>query len=415
MRKIAIVAIVVLAIIFAAYPLNTTGGPRAACDSCHSGFTAFSITIDAPTEVPTGHEFQYKAIVKNTGSHDVLDLKAKIMLDESGMLTLPQENATVQSTTFSGEATVLEDGHHTFKVEEKALQAIITLTGDAGLQNDLDLAVTSPKGSSWESASLGVEEQLVLSAADLEKGGEGDWSISVIRFRGTPSISYQLSVEVSYGGSDAELAGNNLGPGEEFVFVWNLESGQDMGPSQVEVMVTGTAYYEHNNPSTTNEATYSYTEGSDVVVGGSLQYEEPTEIKVNTATLKLLGRVSGMLLLFGLLVSVALVSGLNLGKYSKYRMRIHCFCSFLLVPLTGIHVVVLYLGPYRGLLKGFWSGLIDLAVISVLVYSGYDQARFVNIFGKEKWKKYHYYLALLALIINLTHAVINGTDFAGLR
>jgi hypothetical protein len=415
MRKALISAAIVLGLIFAVYPMGTTSNSVPRCGSCHSGFTAFSITIDAPTEVPAGDGFQYKAIVKNSGSHEVLGLKAKLNLENANTISLPQADTSTQTDTFSGDASPMSSGQHQFNVDADAMQAIVSLTGDPGLMNDIDLTVTSANGQSWESAGSGADEQIILNALDLENGGTGQYAIVVDWAIGFPLISYTINVEVSYGSQDAELMGKNLAPGDEYVFIWNMESSQEMGPNQVEVMITGTAYFQHNNPSTQSEETFSYTEGSEVVVGGTLQYDAPEDVKDNTAALKLIGRVSGMLLLFGLLASVTLVSGINLGKYSKYRMKVHCFGSFLLIPITGIHVVVLYLGPYRGLLVGFWSGLIDLAVISVLVYSGYDQSRFVKLFGQEKWKKYHYYLALLALFINLAHAVIYGTDFAGLR
>ncbi len=101
LQAVAITTAIILASIIATPLLNSQGiidFNRAGCGSCHSGFTAFTITIDAPTEVPTGHEFQYKAKVKNSGSHEVHDLKAKITLDESRTFTLPQENASKHLT-----------------------------------------------------------------------------------------------------------------------------------------------------------------------------------------------------------------------------------------------------------------------------------------------------------------------------
>jgi len=415
-RILAISLIVLLLVLLLTLPAHGRQGIASAgvnsCGSCHSGFKGYSIVIDAPTEVPAGQEFEYNVVVKNTGQHVVKDLVAQPILHGAPGITIAGEAKQPYSAELSGSASLLSSGSHSFPVEANATQAVISLSGDDGPLNSLSMTITGPAGGSWPSGGSGVEQSITLTAEDLATGGVGEYSITVEREGGMPSISYSISVDVQYGmGEGGEMRGPELGPGDSYTFTWTFQAGRESGANEVQVKVSSTIYYDHTDPSIEDEAGYSDTASSEVLIGTGFAFGT-TGSGSGTGALSVVGRVTGMLTLLFLALSIVVIV---MQGNAKRKQRVHCWMGYAVLPLTIIHIVVLYVGPFRGIWSGLWSGIIDTLAVTALAYTGYKKKELADKWGYDKWKRYHLYLAILALMINIAHAVVNGTDFAFLR
>ena len=48
------------------------------CEECHGGFEAYSVTVDSPSEVPEGDEFDYKLIIENPWTHELRNVQVTL-------------------------------------------------------------------------------------------------------------------------------------------------------------------------------------------------------------------------------------------------------------------------------------------------------------------------------------------------
>lgn len=397
------------------------------CEDCHSEFNAFTLTVDAPSEVPEDYEFEFKVIVRNHGEHEVQGLQALLSLSEASTLEPLREGGEPFHDEISGSVNVGGTQTYSFPVVEGASEAIISLDGDEGFlgRNDIDLTVTGPSGEVWQSADPGADEALNLDFRDLERGGYGDYNVIVEYFIGGPSISYSLTIDVEYSASLQILQGPDLAPGEEHIFVWPLKS-LSKGENTVNVAVSGTAYYEHseNDDSvTTDSKEYTFDESSSLKVGDKLVYQSPNEDFQGSMDILFLERITGLLSGVFLILSIAFcgyfkplcstIEKITEGRAN--RCKWHCRVSLVLLFIALFHGLLLPFSPYARTLTGLALGTPAFLILGALGYIGWQQKILMKQWGMEKWRKLHLVLTIAVVIIVIIHAVLDGSDFAWLR
>ena len=418
--------IVIVVVVF--FPLpdisDTIIAQEEGCVSCHSGFKAFTMTIDAPQEVPEKYDFEFKVIVGNPWDHELQNVEAVLDISGAPNLEFAQDGGEPYHEETSGSVSVGGSTSIPFPVLVGATDAEITLDGDEGLlgRNDIDLTIYSPNGQTWESAGSGADEAVKLDARDFERGGYGDYEAVIVYFIGTPSISFTLTVDVQYGVGQMRLEGPDLSPGEKYTFTWPLRS-TTKGDNTVEADVSGTAYHEHGEVEAENSEDYSEEETRELTVGDKLVYSAPDEeVYIGDPTLlfeRVLGLLSGLLLLISIaftkiLKPVQLRVDRLIGGAAK-RIKWHCRISFLLIMLSALHGILLPIGPHASSLRGLSLGLPSFVIMGVLGYIGWQQQKLIMRWGNEKWRRIHLILTIMVVILVALHALLDGSDFAWLR
>lgn len=216
--------------------------------------------------------------------------------------------------------------------------------------------------------------------------------------------------------------GPDLGPGDEYTFSWSLKS-ISKGDNTVLAVVSGTAYHDHEDPSTQDSELYTYESSFELEVGDRFVYSPPErDLSVAISVIDI-ERVTGMLSLVVLLISIALsgllapirtkVEGI-LGGSGK-RIKWHCRISFGLILLSFIHGILLPFSPHASHLRGLALGSSAFVVLGALGFVGLYQKLLIDRWGAKNWSRLHLMLTILAVIIVIVHAVLDGTDFAWLR
>ncbi len=404
------------------YPLDNDD-----CEECHSGFSAFTVTVDAPSEVPESYDFEYKVIVKNNGEHDLLNLQAVIYLSEAPNLQAQIDGGEPYHEEISGSVSAGGTQSYTFPVMAGASEAKIALDGEEGLLGlyDIDLLVRSPNGHEWTSADSGADENVNLDAKDIMRGGFGDYEVEIAWYFGAPSISFSLTIDVEYGVDQMIFQGPDLAPGDKHTFVLPLKS-LSKGENMIKTVVSGTAYHEHgenDDPLSTNSKDYTIEETWNLDVGDKFVYESPREDFQGTVSILLLERITGLLAGLVLLLSIALCGYIQplssrveefLGGKAK-RIKWHCRISIMLLLISLFHGILLPFSPHARTLKGLALGTTAFIILTTLGYFGWQQGPFKTKWGIEKWRRVHLALTILSVAIVLIHAVLEGSDFAWLR
>jgi uncharacterized protein affecting Mg2+/Co2+ transport len=404
---------------------QTTNNLDDGCEECHSEFEAFSVIIDAPQEVPSDYEFDYKVIVRNNGEHEVQDLEAIFDLSEAEFLMTSLEGGESYHEEISDSVSIFGTATFTFPITKGATEATVILDGEDGLvgANDLDMTVTGPNGDSKSSANSGADEAVLLRGRDIRNWGYGDYIIDVVWFIGNPSISFTLEINVEYGAGQIIMQGEDLSPGGEFVFKLPLLS-TNKGENKINVAVTGTAYHEHAEDDVTeNSGEYTIGDSSSLKVGSKFVYSEPDVEREGSFSIVLMERVLGLLSAIGLVVSLGF-SGIygpvssrmeNLVGGAAQRVKWHCRSSKGILFLSLMHGILLPLSPHAANLRGLLPGTLAFILMGVLGYIGWKQNVLRKQWGNEKWKRIHLMFSITIIIIVIYHAVMDGTDFAWLR
>lgn len=425
---ITIVIIIILAMSLLLFISQDEEGEEEcdAGDEGHKGFEAFTLTTDAPSEVPDNYEFDYKVIVRDEWKHEVLGLEAILYLLESPHLEFisgtPEPYHRDESSSVSFTSSSIS---FTFPVEENATLATLRVDGDEGLlgRNNIDLNVYNPDGDMlWVVGGAGANPELALKAEDLSDGGYGDWRAEVIYVRGTPSISFSITIDVQYDLKHSKLAGPDLGPGDEYTFSWPLRS-ISKGDNTVLVVVSGTAHHDHEDPSTQDSELYSYESSFELKVTDRFVYSPPKRDWEQAISVIDIERTTGILSGIVLFISIVM-SGLYrpmrnriegvLGGASN-RIRWHCGTSFFLMLLSFVHGILLPFSPHALTLRGLTLGSSAFVVLGALGFIGLYQKSLTERWGAKNWSRAHLVLTILAVIIVIVHAVLDGTDFAWLR
>lgn len=402
-------------------PLSNTNGE---CEECHSDFEAFTLTIDAPKEVPVNYDFDYKVIVKNQGEHTVKDMEAIIDLSGAPNLKPSSGRKEPYHNEISGSMSVGALMMYPFPVEENASKAVITLDGDEGIlgRNDLDLTVTSPNGKEWSSTSPGADEEVNLDADDIIEGGFGEYNAFVEYLLGRPIISFTLTVDVQYEMDQLYLRGPDLGPGESYAFSWALRS-EARGENTINLVVTGTAYHDHEGSSGTDSEEYIFERTSKLKVGEKFVYNPPKEEYQGPINIRLLERITGLLSGLFLVMSIAFCGYFQpicsrieriVGGKAK-RTKWHCRISLLLLLISFIHGILMPFSPHAATLRGLVPGTSAFMILGFLGYIGWQQKPLKKRWGNNRWCRIHLILTILVVIVVIAHALMDGTDFSWLR
>jgi hypothetical protein len=398
------------------------------CEECHSEFDAFRVIIDAPKEVPEDYEFEYRVIVRNDGEHEVQDLEAIIDLSEAPNLVPAVGGGEPYHEEISDSVSVGGTATFTFPVSEGATEAVVILDGEEGLigMNDLDMTVSSPNGEdSKSSADSGADEAVKLNFREIQRWGYGDYSIDVVWFVGSPSISFTLTIDVEYGVDQIFLEGDDLAPGGRFTFSLPIKS-TTKGDNIVDVTVTGTAHHEHeedDDPLVSDSEEYTMEESSDLLVGDRLVYEPPDEDFEGSVDILLWERVFGLLSGLLLIISVGFAGLIKpvstrvekiIGGAAN-RVKWHCRVSLILILFSLIHGLMLPFSPHSSSLRGLLPGTLALICFGILGYIGWQQKPLKKRWGIERWRMMHLILTITVVVIVLVHALMDGSDFAWLR
>jgi hypothetical protein len=395
------------------------------CEECHSEFEPFQVVIDAPSEVPAAFEFDYKVIVQNNGEHEVQNLEAIIDLSEAQYLDTILEGGEPYHDEVTSSVAFRQTVSFSFPVTRGANLARVILDGDDGIINDLDMTVTGPNGDTTSSANSGADEAVQLRAREIRSWGYGDYTVEIVWFVGSPTISFTLTMDVEYGADQIVLDGENLAPGQEFTFSVPLTS-TDKGDNMINVAITGTAHYEHKEEDdsvTTDSYSYTIDKSSELTVGNRFVYTEPDINGGGSINVLLMERVLGLLSAFGLMLSLAF-SSLFYPVYSRVekfvgggakRVKWHCRISQGILGISLIHGILLPFSPHASNLRGLLPGTSAFLIMGVLGYVGWKQNVLRPRWGNDRWKRVHLILSILAVIIVIAHAFMDGTDFAWLR
>lgn len=138
----------------------------------------------------------------------------------------------------------------------------------------------------------------------------------------------------------------------------------------------------------------------------------------------LLGRITGMMSLIALIISIILGGihkkirpKINKLINAKTRTAWHCYISWILCLLSLFHGIILLIGPYS---KYIWIpeiilGYLTLISMVAVSINGTFMKKIIKIIGSNLWRKTHSYYSYLALILCIIHAVLIGTDFQIIR
>lgn len=395
------------------------------CESCHSGFRAFTMTVDAPTEVPQDYDFDYNVLVTNPGEHDLQNVAAVLDISKAPTLEFARNGSEPYHGEESGSVSALSQSQSfQFPILAGANEAVITLDGDEGIhgRNDIDLIVNSPEGQSWESTGGTADEAVSLDLRDFQRGGYGEWEAVVQYFVGSLSVSFTLTIDVEYGLGQMRLEGPDLGPGEKHTFTWKLHSTK-RGDNAVDVLVSGLAHHEHGEVEAEESEEYTEEETRDLEVGDKLVHTPPGDTLYFGNPVLAMERTLGLLSALFLLISAAF-SGIYtpvqtrveklVGGAAK-RVRWHCRTSLLLLMMSGIHGILLPFSPHASSFRGLSLGVPSFLAMGALGYLGWQQQTYIKRLGKDKWKKIHLVLTILVLLMVAAHATLDGSDFAWLR
>jgi hypothetical protein len=396
------------------------------CQECHSEFEPFEVVLDSPSEVPVDYEFEYKVIVQNNGEHEVQGIEAIIDLSEAGFLETSLMGGEPYSDVITDSVGVGETATYTFPITNGAISATIILEGDDGILglNDLDMTVRGAEGGNWQSAGSGPDEAVGLDRRDFRQGGYGDYTVEVVWFIGNPSIAYTLTIDVEYGADQIIMEGPDLKEGEEHTFVIPLTS-LDKGDNTINVAVAATAHHEHTEEDdsvTSDNYDYVVEGSSSVKVGDKFVYNPPSESEKGTFSVLIPERVLGLLSMILLFVSIGFSSLLRpvSSRIEKIvggaanRVKLHCRISQGLLGIALIHGLLLPLSPHATSARGLLLGVPAFLIMGFLGYIGWQQNTLRPKWGNEKWKKVHLIFTVLAVVIVILHAMLDGSDFAWL-
>ncbi|UCE37570.1 MAG: hypothetical protein JSW00_19305 [Thermoplasmata archaeon] len=395
-------------------------------DEGHEDFEAFTLTIDAPSEVPDNYEFEYKVIVRDEWKHDVLGLSALLDLSKAPNLEFTTETTEPYHMEESSSVSLSSNSDtFLFPVEDNATEATIKVDGDEGPfeVNNIDLNVYSPDGdTAWAVGGAGANPELTLDADDLREAGYGDYRAEVHYIVGTPSISFSITIDVQYDLEKSRQSGPDLGPGDEHTFSWSLRSIAK-GGNTVLVIVSGTAHHDHDDPSHPDSELYTYDASSELEVGDRYVYNPPEREWEQAISIIDIERTTGIISAVVLIVSIVLS-----GLYKPMRIRIegvlkgagnrtswHCRISFVLILLSFVHGMLLPFSPHATTLRGLAFGSFAFFVLGALGFVGLYQKSLIARWGADNWRRLHLLLTILTVIVVIVHAASDGTDFAWLR
>ncbi|MGA1793384.1 MAG: hypothetical protein ACMUHM_05490 [Thermoplasmatota archaeon] len=392
------------------------------CEECHSGFQPFSVTPDSPTEVPEGQEFDYRLIIENPWLHELRNVQVVLDLSEAPNLASAAGGDDTQVTEdIDGSISAGSRVTGTIAVETGASEILLQMyyADPIIFAGDLNLALSGPEGGRWTSDLSDTTEVIRVGREEILGEGPGEYTWTIESEAAFRSVDYYLTTAVTYSGASiVVLEMDSIGSTESSTAEFRLTSS-GRGENVVSFMVTAEAYHDHggNQPDTD---VYQDDGSSEISIGDTYSYSSPRS-SISTATaLWYSGRVLAFVTVF-LFVTSFLTGGSILpvkkwlDKRMKKRTKFHCAVSFLTVKLALVHLIVLYAGLYSGTYKGIFLGGLTLLLMIGLGLTGLFKQRIVPRIGEPNWRKVHFWLSIVVLVLIAIHAVKEGTDLAFLR
>ncbi|MGA1848354.1 MAG: hypothetical protein ACMUHB_03345 [Thermoplasmatota archaeon] len=392
------------------------------CEECHTGFEPFIIIPDVPTEVPESTQFEYRMIVENPWAHELRNLV--VSLDLSGAPTLSSGDPggvtdstdVIQSSVSGG-----SQSGGTFEVGPGAIGIKAHLTYDAPILfiGDLSLAIEGPDGSTWTSDLPGNSEEIEIDRDEIEGAGNGEYGFTVDNEAPIRAVDYHLEITVTYSTSTVIYSDPvTIDPMEEETITFTLTSGEK-GDNSVGYRITAEAHHDHTG-SGVDDDIYSADGSTGIEVGDEMVRPE-VERKVSTVTsLWYIGRFMGFFtagLFTASFLSGGSIRSLKLWLEKRFRKRKnwHCIISITTVVSALVHMIVLYSGVYAGTYKGLGLGLTATLLMAAIGATGALRTRIARRIGDLNWRRLHFWLSVIVIIVFIIHGVKEGTDLAFLR
>jgi hypothetical protein len=389
------------------------------CEECHTGFEPYVIQVDSPSEVPDGYEFEFGLLVQNPWSHELRDLI--LILDLSSSPGLSFKDAVSRediSRTESGSASPRSDGSGTILITSpvKELRMSLNWNRPVLFTGDLDLRLYGPDGE-WSETS---EDEIILGEDEIGSSEPGEFHWVVENTGMARSVSFTLDIEVIFD-DDPDTLSSHLSklPGGESTTI-NLDLvANNRSQNQISYSFEATANYDHSSDAKNSED-YSSEGSYGIEVGDSLVYSKPVRKTTFSESLWIMGRILGFLAV-GLFIASFLTGGtvknlkVSIDRLLKRRIQWHCVISYMVVVTVIIHLAVLYLGYYSNTYKGLVSGGIPLVLMLVVSATGIWKKTVIEAIGVQYWRRIHFWLSILVIVLLAVHGVAEGTDLAFLR
>jgi hypothetical protein len=397
-----------------AAPSDDVPPERVTCDECHDDFVPCQVTVDAPTEVPTGVPFEVSVTVLDEGMHAVYGASALLTVTDPETMVVETGEAAVVDIQEQGSVGFRDSATFQVPINPGAQTATFSMSGSGGFLDDLDLYVSGPEGGSWSATGSGLDESLSLDASAIEGGGYGDYQVTVDHPQGVRTATFTLDIEVEYGSGAMMLrCPDDLQQDDSHTFEFTLR-GVAEGAVGVMVTVSGTAVHLHESGSV-EEEDFVLERQVPIEVGDEFAYGPGDDGDDGGAGGGLLGGGRVLGLASALLLAVSISSSGNLGRLRlPRRARLHCWSSYLLVGTLLLHWGLLYAGPY-GPPAALGTGSLLLLCIAGLSVTG---ARPALLEGKVLGlpsRRLHLYLTFAVVLVLVVHVVLNGSHLAFLR
>ncbi len=389
------------------------------CETCHTEFEPFITQVDSPTEVPETMEFEFGLLVQNPWAHELNNLVLTVDLTESPGLEFlgmePQEPIDMTET-----GIVPARGFSTGEVMISSPVEEIRLNLDWNrpilFTGELELSFIG-ENKVWTESST---DEIIIDGDEISETEYGPYQWMIENTGPARSVDFTIEIAIDFS-SDIEVFSTNastIGPGKSGTIKLPLRSigkSENIVSYELEVI----AHHDHSEDETDSD-TYTTTGSYSIEVGDEYKYSRPEEIVTVSSSLWIVGRVLGF-------VTVALfigsfLSGVNItplrrwiDNKTKDRKRWHCVISFAVIISVIIHFSVLYVGYYSNTYKGLITGGIPLILMILLGMTGYWQKQIILWIGDQKWKRIHFWLSIIVILLFIFHGMEEGTDLAFLR
>jgi hypothetical protein len=392
------------------------------CEECHSGFKPFIIIPDTPTGVPEGEDFQYKLIIENPWSHEVRDIQ--VTLDLSNAPTI-MSNIDSEDTTyiedFSGNIGAGSQVSEQLEVPPGTNEVLVQMyyVDPLLFTGDLNLEIVGPNGGTWASDLTDTTEVIHIDRESIIGEGYGSYTWTITSEAALRAVEYHLSTSVSLsGGTILTAEVDNIGSGDEATVEFDLGT-EGRGDNEISYSVTGEAHHDHGEDQPDNDV-YTVDGKSSIIVGDEYVYSKPGRSISSSTALWYIGRI--MAFVTTILFILSFITGGSMPSVKKWidkqltiRVKIHCTISKLVVLSALVHLIVLYSSYYSGTGKGLILGGLSLILMIVIGMTGWFKSKIVEKAGENNWRRIHFWLSIIILIIVAIHAVKEGTDLAFLR
>lgn len=394
------------------------------CVECHSGFNVFPTELVAPTDVPTGEEFELALAISNPGNnektgdddddgypHDLRDIEAELDLTDAPNLELVEGDLSIHGEDIdSGDEGALIWRIRSVGSGEGTVSCTVSATAyykHNSNNPDTHRYTIGPLGRTITVKPLPV--RLSTYSLSAREGKEATHEVlltakePITNITITPSTGIQSFIELDYPQMTGNVPPRELGEGDWLLMHMTLYS-PDGGAEGV---------VSFNWTNFTGEEQFL---NLSVVI---IQESSVNTVSINWFSLS--GQVSGFLLLF-LFASSVIFGGfpnhlkrrfMKIGFNAKRRIDFHCQISYLIIGLVLFHMLVLLAGPWWNskFELGVILGYVGLALFLALGLHGHFQRPLIRKFGYKVWLWGHRGLTLAILILALIHAVRIGTHF----